>query len=558
MKIRPAKKRLIHSALAVSTFCLLGSPVLVASALTYQSNVGVSFTFDSSINLSLSSANLVISDLTPGNSSDSNIITVKVSTNNANGYTLNSSVGSDTLKNPNNAIYNTRKLIHTSYTSSDNSAIAADTGTKPTFSSVDYGSSLASLTSDDTWGYSFSTDTGTTWSNYSGLPLYSDTEHVAKLKETTAPSAETGDDVEFKIAAKASSIQASGEYNNVINFTVVGTPDPMTLATSYAAAGATKYNGYYKLQDMTSTICSNAEVVDDELQVIDTRDDKVYWIAKLADGHCWMTQNLDLDLSSSKTLTHADTDLGWGSDTATTSWTPTRSTIPTSNISSTGSISGWTNDDNTPYSIDTGDYYYAGYDGTNLLPSSTTNYLSIAPDANGDIINSSNSEVYFSTDPSRVNGGTHEHVGNYYNWSAAVASNDTSTYVDSTYSNIAGNPQNSICPAGWRLPTVTSAAPTYTNVGSKNEFARLANLYANYVGSASISSAGLEASPLFFARGGRVRSSSLNYSGNNADYWSSSVFSSSGAYDLYFYAASVYPQSYSNRNDGFSVRCLAR
>ena len=65
------------------------------------------------------------------------------------------------------------------------------------------------------------------------------------------------------------------------------------------------------MQDMNSTICNNVELLDSELQVIDIRDDKVYWIAKLRDGNCWMTQNLDLDIDETKTYTHWNTDLGW-------------------------------------------------------------------------------------------------------------------------------------------------------------------------------------------------------------------------------------------------------
>lgn len=153
------------------------------------------------------------------------------------------------------------------------------------------------------------------------------------------------------------------------------------------------------------------------------------------------------------------------------------------------------------------------------------------------------------------NNGTHGHVGNYYNWSAAVAMNDTSSYSSSTYDNPANNPQNSICPAGWRLPTITSAAPSYSSDGSKNEFARLVYLYNNDVRS---SSAKLEASPLFFARGGDVESGSLGYSGNRAYYWSSSVNSVSNAYYLRFGATYVYPANHASRDYGRSVRCLAR
>ena len=51
---------------------------------------------------------------------------------------------------------------------------------------------------------------------------------------------------------------------------------------------------------------------------------KYYWVAKLADGKCWMTQNLDLDLSTSKALTSADSDVA-------SSWTPGYSTATVAN-----------------------------------------------------------------------------------------------------------------------------------------------------------------------------------------------------------------------------------
>ena len=47
------------------------------------------------------------------------------------------------------------------------------------------------------------------------------------------------------------------------------------------------------MQEMTSTICADA-AENDTAQLTDTRDGKKYWVTKLADGNCWMTQNLDL------------------------------------------------------------------------------------------------------------------------------------------------------------------------------------------------------------------------------------------------------------------------
>ena len=60
------------------------------------------------------------------------------------------------------------------------------------------------------------------------------------------------------------------------------------------------------VQSMQNFSCSSLGS-DQQIQLQDSRDGKMYWVGKLPDNNCWMTQNLDLDLSTSKTLTPADT-----------------------------------------------------------------------------------------------------------------------------------------------------------------------------------------------------------------------------------------------------------
>ena len=275
-----------------------------------------------------------------------------------------------------------------------------------------------------------------------------------------------------------------------------------------------------------------------------------------------MTQNLDLDLETTPThvlaLTSENTDLNaYGSNGYDTingyskdandviTWTPERNTIPTSSISSAGSITGWTNDYDNPYSIDTGDWYWTGNWKNNGVDtwyeSATNNYLDRDNSGAGD---------KFSTSEYTGN-GKHGHVGNYYNWSATIASNNSTGYNASTLADITTNPQNSICPSGWRLPTVSNASDTD---GSTNEFRRLVTLYGN----TTSNDKALTASPLWFVRGGIVYSSGPGGSGYTGYYWSSTVGRSYDAYFLVFNSSGVLPANYGYRNGGWSVRCIAR
>ena len=154
--------------------------------------------------------------------------------------------------------------------------------------------------------------------------------------------------------------------------------------------------------------------------------------------------------------------------------------------------------------------------------------------------------------------GAHGHVGNYYNWSSAVAMNNTSSYTTSNYSNISANPQNSICPAGWRLPTISDQGNV---ANSTSEFARLNGLYNPNGSSGSERDKALAASPLYFVRTGIIQggsSSNQCTAGQGGRYWSSTPYSNEKAY-LMSHGSGVADPTYSSwRNNGYSVRCVAR
>ncbi len=284
-----------------------------ASALTYQEGVGVDFTIQNTITISLSSPNLVIDDLTPGTAVDSNIVTVNVQSNNPRGYTLNSTVGNSTYAN--------RNLAH------------ASSGSASPFSSIDYGTTVSTLNglSPNQWGYSFSLDDGTTWINsnktgnvndtgYSGLPLYTDGEYITTLKESGSTTPTGGDNVKFKIAAKASAAQTSGDYQNIINFVAIGAPAPDYI------------------QDLTLAQCQ-AKASSAPLTVIDRRDGSDYTV-RYINHNCWMNQNLRITGTISATDSNfegADFNTKVNDLASGNSYTEARSHLPTdAEISASG------------------------------------------------------------------------------------------------------------------------------------------------------------------------------------------------------------------------------
>ena len=450
--------------------------IINTSALSYQTDVGVSFTFNPTLSVSISPSDLTISNLTPGTTDTSNEISINVSTNNVYGYNLYATVG--------NSNYSNTNLTHSS--------------SNDTFTSISTTADLSNLTTDNTWGYTYSLDNGTTWSNYNGLPLYT-TDNPTRLKKNTGPSEDT---VNFKIAAKSSTTQPSGTYTNVINFTAITKPTPVTLADAYASEGKELYHGYYKMQDMTHTICEEVEDIGAQLQVIDVRDDKVYWIAKLKDNHCWMTQNLDL--AGDTVITNALSDV------------PEGYVLPTAN----------------------------GFQSGNRLPTSSQEGFS------------DNTKAYVYNTNNHTDNCSSPGCYSYYSWHAATAGsgvNIIDSNVDAPYS---------ICPKGWKLPT---AGITSDKNWKRGDFYALATAYGavledGYYQYSPIfyNNAGPNTIPNLLLTG-RYDKNSFGGGGGYAVYLSSTVNNGSRSYSstLCFDSSSVYVSDFTHYRSGHAIRCLA-
>ncbi len=492
---------------------LAGLLFTASNAFADSNDVDFSITVNPSLTLALSSntVNFSITPTAQGAYNSANF-TVTSATNNAYGYTLVMGTSNVNL------------------TSSTINPVTTEYPTIPTLTETQDGISAAD----------FEASTDSNILNHYGVAIGANNFNAMKtsnpIKKTNANNASGADTNTISLASKLDLNTVPGTYSTTINFQMTANPLPGGLEEAYQNAGKSKktINGkeYYAMQDMNSTICSNATVEDDELQVYDNRDDKIYWILKARDGHCWMTQNLDHDIvTTTGYYTHENTDLGWGSGTAITSWTPQYDTRPFEN----GRY--WYNYPSVPQSADTGDWYWTD----TWYESFENNYISGNP---GD---------KFSLTP-YSNNGKHGHVGNYYNWTAAVASNNTYNYSTSTYNNVSNNPQNSICPAGWRLPIASNQSASITN--STNELERLNSLYGNGANDTDMYVTG---KPLWFVRGGEVYSGNFGKSGYDGYYWTSTVNSSEVAYGLWFRSSWVLPtDTNGQRSYGFSIRCVAR
>ena len=333
----------------------------------------------------------------------------------------------------------------------------------------------------------------------------------------------------------ASSVQPAGNYEGRVKYVMIHPSrehNNVGFNEAFALNGKSSVGSHYAMQDMDVNICNMVNIYDEpsQTQLVDIRDGKTYWVAKLQDGRCWMTQNLDLDLVTytneqgqevMKPLTSNDTDLTdhslsgayangytYNINTDIVTWTPALST-KTINFTDT-TVDNWQTSYTTPYSANKTDDTETG----------------------------------------------HASLGNYYNWTAAIASNNSSSLTQNTLSDISKNPRNSICPKGWRLPTISNQTASIIN--STNEFARLNYLYNE---NRTNDSSGLVRQPLFFLENGYIQNGTLYDMISTGNYYSSTVYNIANKFFMLFSDSNVQTNSLIPTNDGDrgrAIRCIAR
>jgi uncharacterized protein (TIGR02145 family) len=360
----------------------------------------------------------------------------------------------------------------------------------------------------NSWGYSLNN------TDFSKIPALNNQATLVNIDHYPSNAEKS---LALNIGLKASSSLPSGTYSKNVVFSVLAHENPEPSQTLHEIS---------TMQEMTPSICAatttplaSATQFDwsgghhgdtsyvPRTTLTDTRDGNVYLVSKLADGSCWMSQSLMLDLTEGEELVVSN------NDGTTSVVTPDTSTQKVSELA-------WGAD------------------------SDIDEWHSYRPQANGRYYKRGITKS--STPTASGNEYKWEESGNLYNFYTATAGTGTSEVIDD-------EAPSSICPKGWRLPH---------NQGI-NSFDRLVAAY-NISTSGEEGVAAMRLDPLNFIEQGYYSFSTgkIYEQGVTGNYWSARTLNADspyGAYDLIIGSPRVFVGVHSTnyRAYGFSVRCVA-
>ncbi len=443
------------SLLLIMLACPVTPPKVDAAegeGVTMTSNLSTKTTAYLYSMISLSLSDSIDIDLTPNSTGSLGISSakVKVSTNNTTGYSLYLATVDQTneLKQVDESLAYSNATSDTSYS------------IKPLTTNTTASNYLTNAANLNTWGYALTDPSGSTAETvYTGLKNPTST-NIHSVSATSS-----NDEYKLNIAVAADASLPAGAYQNGLIVSAVANP--------IALSG---FNQIYYMQEMTPEICASAKE-HEEGQLVDKRDNTIYWVAKLKDGNCWMTQNLDLDLSPDVALTPEDSNVTevWRPEVGTNevtitgietiepnplaSWDFGKFVIATPTVSALcsaygGQLSAVSGDDLGEKCSNTGVNVATGW-----LP----NFESKAGTFNGKEYD------YVTVDQDSHTYDAHYLIGNYYRNAAVLAGATPETYgIDVP---------TSICPKGWKLPTSDRNQTTHYPLDRADSFFQLYSYY---------------------------------------------------------------------------------
>ena len=255
----------------------------------------------------------------------------------------------------------------------------------------------------------------------------------------------------------------------------------------------------------------------------DERDNQTYAIAKLADGNCWMIENLRLENTATTGATNTALAQGYNSSFTGLANPESENFINSTNANSLYSIDGTT--DNT-ISGSRQVYRFPRYNNFNTQQRAE---------------NTSNTDTNIYS------------YGNYYTWSAAIA--DTSYYESDDHGT------TSICPAGWRIP-IGSQSTAMNSYGALSVAlggpANGATANSSSTPTGTVMSARFRSYPNNFLYSGRFTNKSVRDRSGKGCYWSSTVSRYDSSNNLNLDSSSMAPGLYNyDKYIGLSIRCTA-
>ncbi len=373
--------------------------------------------------------------------------------------------------------------------------------------------STASNFAKNSWGYYFGQNLVDENTTYKSVP-----QDETVIEDLTSPAEMT--EYELTFGANVSTSLPAGTYTGEVVVSAIANPLAITTMQELIY-----------MQDMTTEICAaSGEVTpggEVTKQLIDSRDGTKYWVAKMADQNCWMTQNLALNLREGQRLTAGDTDLHGKAE-----WT-----VPTS----------------TEFAMPEKD------------SDDRTKYMYTMRSWNLGEVN----ERYRA-------------AGNYYQYNAAAvgSAGEEMKSPESAMTDPAElvDVMDSICPKGWQMPLAGRNVPTGQPFARNKSFYNLVVAYGypkegyNNQGEArgrtpflTGEHQDLFAAPFNFVMGGYVDISNgaVMGFGSLGYVWSGTLATyTSGTYDMGMagegYGSGFAPSYNDSRRFGENVRCVAR
>lgn len=392
-----------------------------------------------------------------------------------------------------------------------------------------------------------------------GFHLQSDDETASEFQpvpsQADEPLVQTGaasqDVYQLDYGVKVDASVPSGEYLNSVIISAVANPLAVTTLSSITY-----------MQEIDGTICSNSAEHETK-QLIDLRDGQSYWVAKMKDGNCWMTQNLAYTFDGTTALLSTSSDVATGSSFV---GPQTQKVVPAAYASASyDTTRNWSlgrfvrrmpTDMTTCTAQGATNTHDAVLSGGTLADCTQVGFVDVSgedwqPTFEAKTMEVNGEERLVALDEANKTYDAHYLTGNYYPFNAATAG---------TGGSLANRgADSSVCPKGWRLP--------FGNTAANGSFYNLLTQYGitTQVGGSTehddnAQGYNISKPPLYFTRQGQidVRRGVL-YAVSFGYYWTRTAGAlagsgnqSSTSHSLVF-AASISDGTY--RYMGLSVRC---